>query len=397
MTVPMENIVGASSSDQMVGGHRGLGMLSNVLNDPFRKLGRGGLSARQQAKMMRYQSQLSREELAHRANISHGELTEQTKEGGFIDEGMKRTEYGFDDQGKPYRGRPSSQSGAPAQAGGPGADTAEEQASMGVQTSYFPAGGASAKVRTSAGGGLELGAWQMPSRQFEGTPAEDTPAEDTPTEPFSGTRTLIPNIFDNRGATVQANNDDGGFEAIPGRSDRVKHNAEARNRVEQANAFNVAEAQKSHMERTGTPMPDDIALEVGSRQNVFNVPTAQSIEYDKQAAAGKPGFDRTADDEKGRILRGPKGKKPAAVGSPQPGGGVAGMGPAAPAAEGGGVGSALLEGGVKGVAAGVGGALGGPVGAALAGGVAQAGINAVKGKRPKRPVQGTPIKPATPA
>jgi len=32
MTVPLENITGSAKSNQMVGGHQGLGMVSNLLN-----------------------------------------------------------------------------------------------------------------------------------------------------------------------------------------------------------------------------------------------------------------------------------------------------------------------------------------------------------------------------
>jgi hypothetical protein len=337
-------------------------------------------------KMAQYESQLRREELAHRANINHGELIEQTKEGGFIDEAMKRTEYGHDDQGRPYRGRPSSQSGAPAQEGGPGADTPEEQASMGVQTSYFPAGGAGTKMRTAAGGGLEVTPWQMPSRQFSGDPVRDepgdsspeetdAPAEDTP-KAGEGTSTFIPLLSDLRGRTVDTDPETGKLIPVPGRAALKEQNDRTAASAKEKRIAELEQVRAHHLKRTGVDIPQDQQDEfLNNPPKPLMMPTDMSKEYDKRRQAGEPGFDQPSSLETIKGAGGP---------TPTRGGGTAGMGPAAPAAEGGGVGSALLEGGVKGVAAGVGGALGGPVGAALAGGVAQAGINAVKGKRTKR-------------
>lgn len=354
MTVPLNNIQGSVDSNQMVGGHRGLGMVFNVM-DQNRRRNRGKKDYKNEAKLMQYGSQLRREELAHKANITHGEKTEETKVDGFADQLAKRMEYGveLDENGRPtdtYRGRRSEdpEQGPTSQTGDFNAPEQQQR----VQTRQLALGGTSYSYKTSTGAGGQVGAWQMPtlgSRQFDGTPqgpqqvpgepgqlgpgpkaitagpaeeddipdaeiieddvqAGDRPGTSSPSmfsgKPGSGQRTLIPDIYDLRGPTVQTNAD-GRFEAIPGRADRAKHNATARKRVETANAFNASEAQRVHMERTGKPLPDDVAASMGADQNVLTVPTAQSLQYDKQAAAGAPGFDRTAADEKTRIL-GPK-------------------------------------------------------------------------------------------
>lgn len=357
MTVPLNNIQGSADSNQMVGGHRGLGMIFNVM-DSSRKRNRGKKDYKNEAKLMQYASQLRREELAHKANVTHGEKIEETKAGGFADELAKRMEFGveLDENGRPtstYRGRREDgpQQGPTSQTG----DFNSPEQQQRVQTRQLPLGGTSYSYQTSTGAKGGIGAWQMPQigGQFNGErpqgsegpqqgpsgpgtitgnppPKEITagPAseeddipdaeiiEDEPQagvrpgtsspsifagKPGSGQRTLIPDLYDLRGPTVQTNAD-GGFEAIPGRAERAKHNATARKRVEAANAFNAAEAQRVHLERTGKPLPEDVAASMGADQNVLTVPTAQSLQYDKQAAAGAPGFDRTAADEKTRIL-----------------------------------------------------------------------------------------------
>jgi hypothetical protein len=450
MTVPMENIVGAANSDQMVGGHRGLGMLNNVINDPFRKLGRGGTSAKQQAKLMQYQSQLNREELAHKANVTHGEHIEMTKEGGFADELAKRMEYGveLDENGSPvdtYRGRRGPQQSPTSQTG----DFNSPEQQQRVQTRQVALGGASARYKTSTGSELGVGDWRM-SGQFGGgspqgpqapqgpqgpqeiptyppTPGGSGPKEITsgPAEEndipdaeiieddvqagdrpgtsgpsvFSGgggTSTFVPVLHDLRGAFTQQNLETGELEAIPGRKELKEQNDRTAATARERRVRELEQLKKDHLERTGVDMPQSAQDEYLTRTpEAIKSPTAMSKEYDRRRQAGEPGFDRPGPLETIGGAGGP---------TPTRSGGTAGMGPATPAATAptttpaseGGSSHPILEGGIKAVAGAAGAAIGGGPGAALATGVAQAGIDVVK-KRKQRKAAATPATPAKPA
>jgi len=402
MTIPLNNIQGSADSNQMVGGHRGLGMLFNVMDNGRKNRGRKGVNLKDQAKLMQYQSQLKREELAHAANIDHGQKTETFKDGGFLQQGIRHSTVGieYDEDGNPagsFVGQDSTSGSSPWGAGNAQGDGQSEDAQTSEQpseqTSEQTSGPATRRVATQVMSGkahdIQWGGSQQISPQFN-LPAlsPQGPAEPAPTQSGQGTSTFIPLLNDLRGALSQRNPETGEMEAIPGRADLKAQNDRTAASAKEKRIAELEQVREHHRQRTGVDIPQDQQDEfINNPPKPIMMPTDMSKEYDRHRQAGEPGFDRPSSLETIGGAGGP---------TPTRGGGTAGMGPTTPTAESGGVGSALLEGGLKGVAAGVGGAIGGPVGAAVAGGVAQAGLTAVKNRK-KRPTQGTPATPTTPA
>jgi hypothetical protein len=336
MTVPMENIVGGAKSDQMVGGHRGLGMLYNVMNDPFRNAGRGrAKNYKAEAKLEQYRSQLRREEAAHAANIDHGQHVEMFKDDGFLQQAIRHSTVGgeYDENGEqvgtfvgkdsttggnPWGEGPTSSSADPQVAEDHKPATAEEtqqqQEDLGVvQTPVQPTPQApTRRVASSVMSGqfknLKWGGADQivpPSRippvkkpedqpqAQEDSPQEETP-QDTDTIQIGGSgQTFIPVVHDLRGPSVRRNPVTGKMEAIPERARLKEENDKVAAGAKDRRARDLAAVNAKHRERTGVDMPQaEQDKFLSTPESTLTLPTPMSSEYDEHRAAGEEGFDQ---------------------------------------------------------------------------------------------------------